>query len=97
MRSCAWAECGGGAIHHVGIRVEDLRDLVARMQAKGVAFHNEVREFGWWRYIMCAAPDGVLLELFEIDTADAPDERMRAYFKETGSGEPSAALRIPAN
>ena len=75
-------EGGGGAIHHVGIRVEDLRALVARMQAKGIAFRNEVREFGWWRYIMCAAPDGVLLELFEIDTADAPDGRVRAYFDE---------------
>ena len=36
------------------------------------AFRSEVREFGNWRYIMCAAPDDVLLELFEIDVGDMP-------------------------
>ena len=50
------------------------------MKAKGTVFRNDIREFGWWRYTMCAAPDGVLLELFEIDTAHAPDDRVREYF-----------------
>lgn len=75
-------EGGGGAVHHVGIRVDDLVGLVARMREKGLVFRNEVREFGWWRYLMCAAPDGVLLELFEVDAAQAPDERVRAYFED---------------
>lgn len=74
----------GGAIHHVGIRVQDLPGLVARMKERGIAFRSEIREFGWWRYIMCAAPDGVLLELFEVDLGQAPDDRVRAYF---GDGE----------
>jgi catechol 2,3-dioxygenase-like lactoylglutathione lyase family enzyme len=73
-------EGAGDAIHHVGIRVNDLAGLVARMKAGGIAFRNDIREFGWWRYVMCPAPDGVLLELFEIDAAHAPDGRIREYF-----------------
>jgi catechol 2,3-dioxygenase-like lactoylglutathione lyase family enzyme len=68
-----------GAVHHVGIQCRDLPALVARMKDKGMEFRSDIREFGNWRYIMCAAPDGVLLELFEIDTADMP-EQLAAYF-----------------
>jgi catechol 2,3-dioxygenase-like lactoylglutathione lyase family enzyme len=70
---------GTGAVHHVGIRTADLKGLVARLGQRGVVFRNPPREFGWWRYAMCAAPDGVLLELFEIETAHAPDA-VRGYF-----------------
>lgn len=62
----------GGAVHHVGIQCRDLKGLVARMKARGTEFRGEMREFGNWRYIMCAAPDEVLLELFEIDVEDMP-------------------------
>ena len=69
---------GHGAIHHLGVRTDDLRGLVAHMRAHGVAFRSEIREFGHWRYVMVAAPDDVLLELFEIDeTIEAP---LAAYF-----------------
>ena len=40
---------------------------------------RDIREFGNWRYIMAAAPDNVLLELFEIDGDNMP-ERLAAYF-----------------
>ena len=69
----------GGAMHHVGIKCEGLAGLVGRMAGRGVAFRSPIREFGSWRYIMCAAPDGVLLELFEID-ADAMPPALAAYF-----------------
>ena len=64
---------GRGAVHHIGIRSDDLRALVARMKAQG----SEIREFGTWRYIMCAAPDDVLLELFEFDPDHEPQHATR--------------------
>ncbi|NQV61481.1 MAG: VOC family protein, partial [Alphaproteobacteria bacterium] len=56
---------GRGAVHHLGVYCDDLPVLVAAMRAKGVTFRGDIREFGNWRYIMCAAPDNVLLELFQ--------------------------------
>jgi catechol 2,3-dioxygenase-like lactoylglutathione lyase family enzyme len=58
---------GPGAVHHIGIRTDDLEALEARLRAKGVAFRSGIRDFGAWKYIMCPAPDGVLLELFQAD------------------------------
>ena len=37
---------GRGAVHHIGIRSDDLRALVARLKEQGVAFRSEIREFG---------------------------------------------------
>ena len=68
---------GRGAVHHIGIRSDDLRALVARMKEHGVAFRSDIREFGTWRYIMCAAPDDVLLELFEFDPEHEPAHATR--------------------
>ncbi len=68
---------GRGAVHHIGIRSDDLRTLVARMKERGVAFRSDIREFGTWRYIMCAAPDDVLLELFEFDSDHEPAHATR--------------------
>ena len=58
---------GHGAVHHIGIRTDDLEGLEARLRAKGVAFSSDIRDFDAWIYIMCPAPDGVLLELFQAD------------------------------
>ena len=69
----------GGAWHHVGIRTDDLPALHRRLAAQGVPFRSGVREFGAWRYVMCAAPDDVLLELFQIDTEKMPPALAR-YF-----------------
>lgn len=68
-----------GAMHHVGIRTDDLRGLVDRMKARGQSFRSEIREFGAWRYIMVAAPDDVLLELFEWDASNM-EPALAAYF-----------------
>lgn len=69
-----------GAVHHLGIRADDLAALVVHLRAHGVAFRGEIREFGNWRYIMCAAPDNVLLELFEAD-ADLTPLEVAAYLR----------------
>jgi catechol 2,3-dioxygenase-like lactoylglutathione lyase family enzyme len=69
----------GGAVHHVGIRTDDLHGLVERMKARGQEFRSEIREFGAWRYIMVAAPDDLLLELFEWDASDM-EPALNAYF-----------------
>jgi len=63
-----------GAYHHVGIRVEGLADLRDQMTANGVEFRSDIHEFGNWRYLMCSAPDNVLLELFEVDIDDVSPE-----------------------
>ncbi|MDE0382194.1 MAG: hypothetical protein OXI20_23410, partial [Rhodospirillales bacterium] len=70
-------DTGRGAVHHIGIRSDDLRALVGRLKAAGVPFRSDIREFGTWRYIMCAAPDDVLLELFEFDPDHEPVEATR--------------------
>ncbi len=70
---------GKGAVHHVGIRSDDLRALHERLVEQGVRFRSDIREFGSWRYIMCEAPDQVLLELFEVDR-DALEPQLAAYF-----------------
>ena len=61
-----------GAYHHVGIQTDNLSELRDRLTSNGVEFRSDIREFGNWRYLMCPAPDDVLLELFQIDLADMP-------------------------
>ena len=58
-------DTGRGAVHHLGIRTDDLEGLVAHMEEKGFRFRRGIRDFGELRYIMAAGPDGVLLELFQ--------------------------------
>jgi catechol 2,3-dioxygenase-like lactoylglutathione lyase family enzyme len=60
-------DLGHGAIHHLGIRTDDLESLVAHMQAKGFQFRDGITDLGNLRYAMAEGPDRVLLELFETD------------------------------
>ncbi len=57
---------GRGAIHHLGIETDDLKALVVHMEKRGFQFINEIKNFGPLNYVMAAAPDNVLLELFEV-------------------------------
>jgi len=57
---------GRGAIHHLGIETDDLEALVAHMKSKGFQFINKIKIFGPLKYVMAAAPDNVLLELFKV-------------------------------
>jgi catechol 2,3-dioxygenase-like lactoylglutathione lyase family enzyme len=75
---------GHGAIHHIGIRTNDLAGLRDRLLQMGVCFRSGIREFGTWRYLMCPAPDQMLIELFEIETASMPPELAR-YFDDVTS------------
>lgn len=56
----------GGVVHHLGLRTDDLDALVARMEARGLVFPRGIREAESFRYIMCEAPDGLLLELYQV-------------------------------
>jgi catechol 2,3-dioxygenase-like lactoylglutathione lyase family enzyme len=73
-------DSGRGAIHHFGIQTDDLEALVAKMKARGVKFRKEIADFGFWKYVMAPAPDGVLIELFEVDKEKVPAE-YRDYFE----------------
>ncbi len=83
---------GRGAVHHLGFIVDDLRALHTRLVALGVPLRSGVREFGSWRYLMCPAPDGVLLELFQIDV-DAMPPALAAYFGDLAKPAASVAER----
>ena len=55
-----------GLVHHLGIRTDDLEGLIAHMRENGVVFRKGITEATPFRYVMCEAPDGVLLELYEL-------------------------------
>ena len=57
---------GRGAIHHLGIETDNLEALVLHMKDKGFQFIKKIKDFGPLKYIMAAAPDNILLELFEV-------------------------------
>lgn len=63
---------GRGVVHHVGVRVSDLRTLWARLQSEGITSPHGIREHDGWRYVMIAAPDDLLVELFEFDDPTSP-------------------------
>ena len=60
-------DSGRGAVHHIGVRVRDLRSTWRQLQDDGATSPNGLREHAGWRYVMIEAPDGVLVELFEFD------------------------------
>ena len=76
-------DAGKGAAHHIGIRTDDLEALEARLRAADIDFRSGIRNFDAWKYIMCPAPDGVLLELFEADTSKLPPDAARYFADDT--------------
>ena len=50
---------------HLGLEVEDLEALVARLRAEGVPFRNEIVTGPGGRQILCEDPSGNVVELFE--------------------------------
>ncbi len=57
---------GRGPVHHLGIETDDIDKLVSHMKLKGFEFRKPVSNLGYLKYVMAAAPDDVLLELFEF-------------------------------
>lgn len=68
-----------GNIHHFGIQTDDIEGVVKKLKAMGTAFAKEIVDLGSWKYIMVPAPDNVLIELFQVDKSQMPEER-RSYF-----------------
>ena len=68
-----------GAYHHVGMQTDDLDSLYARLVKNGVSFRSPIREFGSWRYLMCPAPDNILLELFQVELGKMPPALARFF------------------
>jgi len=57
---------GRPLVHHLGLRTDGLDELVAHMRAQGAVFRKGIVEDTAFRYAMCEAPDGLLLELYEV-------------------------------
>lgn len=70
---------GPGSVHHLGIQTDDIPAVLGRLAARGVVPRKPVADFGFWRYVMVPAPDGILIELFEV-TPGAVPEALRGYF-----------------
>ena len=68
---------GRGPIHHLGIETDDLESLVAHMKNQGFQFRKEIKTFGPLKYVMAAAPDNVLLELFEVVKEKLPEDQYK--------------------
>ena len=66
-------------IDHLGIQTDDIPGVLGRLAARGVVPRKPVADFGFWRYVMVGAPDGILIELFEV-TPGAVPEALRGYF-----------------
>jgi catechol 2,3-dioxygenase-like lactoylglutathione lyase family enzyme len=65
---------GRGSIHHFGVQTDSIEKMVEKMKSKGVVFKKEITDLGFWKYIMVPAPDDILIELFQVDKAQIPDE-----------------------
>ena len=65
-------DLGRGVVHHVGVRVIDLPTVWRRLQRHGITSPHGLREHDSWRYVMIAAPDNLLVELFEFDDPASP-------------------------
>jgi catechol 2,3-dioxygenase-like lactoylglutathione lyase family enzyme len=71
---------GRGSIHHFGIQTCDIEGVLQKMKAAGVQFNKGITDAGFWKYIMVPAPDDILIELFEVDKKQLPEE-MLSYFE----------------
>jgi catechol 2,3-dioxygenase-like lactoylglutathione lyase family enzyme len=63
---------GRGPVHHLGVRVKDFDAVWERLGTAGVTSPGGPREYDGWRYVMIAAPDDILVEIFEFDDLDSP-------------------------
>ncbi len=64
------AYCHGFGVAHFGLRVANVDVAIAELSASGVRILNQpVRESSGLSYAYIAAPDGVVLELTQYDSA----------------------------
>lgn len=69
----------GGAVHHLGIQIRDLKALVERMESSGYDFRKPISSGEGFSYVMVEAPDNILLELFESSDDNMPPEAARWF------------------
>jgi catechol 2,3-dioxygenase-like lactoylglutathione lyase family enzyme len=72
---------GRGSIHHFAIQTDNLEEGYAKLKAMGVQFTKGITDLGFWKYIMVPAPDDILIEYFEVDKEQIPEE-LRDYFEQ---------------
>jgi catechol 2,3-dioxygenase-like lactoylglutathione lyase family enzyme len=73
------------SLHHVHAFAADVEASIRFYEGVfggEVVFDGTVADFGFWRYDMVPAPDGILIELFEV-TADGVPPALRGYFGTT--------------
>jgi catechol 2,3-dioxygenase-like lactoylglutathione lyase family enzyme len=79
---------GPGTLHHVGIAVDNLEEVVERLAAHGVEFENPLRAYYYpefegqaavsARWVFFRDPDGNRVELVQVDWPDGhPHHRNR--------------------
>ena len=55
----------GFGVAHLGLNVDKLEPMIARLEAAGVSVHSRPRGAGAIRYVYFTGPDGVVIELTE--------------------------------
>jgi catechol 2,3-dioxygenase-like lactoylglutathione lyase family enzyme len=60
---------GQGTVHHLGVLTDDLEGLVASMESKGYKFRDPIQDAGVVKFMMCAAPDDLLVELYQVKSS----------------------------
>jgi len=63
---------GRGSIHHFGIQTDHIEEVVDKLRSGGVALRKGITDLGFWKYVMVPAPDGILIELFQVDKRKLP-------------------------
>ena len=71
---------GRGSIHHFGIQTDDIEEVVNKLRSGGVVIEKGIKDLGFWKYIMIPAPDGILIELFQVDKNRLPPQYL-SYFE----------------
>lgn len=62
-------------VHHLGVRTDNLDALLAHLREAGLEYRlGAVGDEKRWKYAMCAAPDNLLIEIFENCSGFNPDE-----------------------
>ena len=71
---------GRGSIHHFGIQTDDIEEVVNKLRSGSVVIEKGITDLGFWKYIMVPAPDGILIELFQVDKNRLPPQYL-SYFE----------------
>ncbi len=69
---------GPGAVHHLGIETDVLENQVARLMAAGISV-TKIRTFPDAAYAMAKGPDGILIEIFQINH-DKTSKQLHGFF-----------------